>query len=122
MRAPGNVGLAHRRNGSLRGAKAAVGVDRLARAVEVDLHVETVLATAWAKAIIGWDLDRIHAGTKAIIAHIASDVAAFANDDIGFTFALPIETNGHLPDANALAFDHRATRHIAIVAVPTVAA
>ena len=73
------VRFAHAPHGTLAGAKAARGVDLLARAVEVDLNIETVFAARVAEALDGGNFDVIYAGTQFVIARMADNIITLAN-------------------------------------------
>ncbi|MGZ8490238.1 MAG: hypothetical protein ACXWW4_17035, partial [Candidatus Binatia bacterium] len=107
--------LAHAPHGTLAGAKAARGVDLLARAVEVYLDIETVFAASMAEALNGGNLELIHTRAHSKIPGLTDDVVALADDNIGFAFAPALEIDAYLPGANPLALDNRIRRHIEIL-------
>ncbi len=58
---------------------------------KIDLNVETVFAAAKAEILGGRNLDLVYARANLIVAHIADDVIAFADENIGFAFAPAVE-------------------------------
>ncbi|MGZ9242157.1 MAG: hypothetical protein ACXW6K_16890 [Candidatus Binatia bacterium] len=114
--------LAHAPHGTLAGAKAARGVDLLARAVEVYLDIETVFAASMAEALNGGNLELIHTRAHSKIPGLTDDVVALADDNIGFAFARALEIDAYLPGANPLALDNRIRRHIEVLNIYAIAA
>ena len=114
--------FAHAPHGTLASAKAARGVDLLARAVEVYLNIETVFAAGVAEALNGGNLELIHARAHIEIPGMTDDVIALTDQNIGFAIAPAFEIDAYLPCANPLAFDNRVRRHIEILNIYAITA
>jgi hypothetical protein len=113
--------FAHRPHNPLGSAETAVGVDLMARAFNVDLHVQTGVA-AKAKVFTSRYFNLIYAGAQLETPSVPDDMIAFADNDIRFAIVPPVKTKAHPPGPDALALNHRIGGHVEILDLNAIAA